>query len=124
MIQQLPLRDFGLQNIPAVPYLLTLSEPLLTLFRLARRSLDVEPAKNGLSNTYTIAGQTARGYEFLFGRPSSEELARATVELERILGRGFDGFRNAIFRRGVAAENAAGTDNTALTALSLGDPRD
>jgi len=96
MISQLPLRDFGLQNIPAVPYLLTLSEPLLTLFRLAGRSLEVEPAKNALSNTYTIAGQTASAYDFLYGRSSSDDLARMTIELEGVLAKGFAGFKEKI----------------------------
>ena len=67
MIDRLPLRDFGLENIPAVPYLFNFSEPLLTLFHLARRSLEVEPAKNGLSNTFTIHGQTATAHDFLYG---------------------------------------------------------
>ena|SRR5438874_2712155 len=85
MIDRLPLRDFGLENIPAVPYLFNFSEPLLTLFHLARRSLEVEPAKNGLSNTFTIHGQTATAHDFLYGSSSSDELVRATVRLEGIL---------------------------------------
>jgi len=124
MIEPLPLRDFGLKNIPAVPLLLTFSEPLLTLFHLARRSLEVEPAKNSLSNTYTIGGQTASGCDFLFGRSSAEELARATRELERIVNMGPDGIRGAIFRGHAATPNGTTSGDTALTALSLDKPED
>ncbi|HEY3455521.1 MAG TPA: hypothetical protein VGK64_13025 [Bryobacteraceae bacterium] len=124
MIEPLPLRDFGLKNIPAVPLLLTFSEPLLTLFHLARRSLETEPAKDGLSNRYTIGGQTASGHDFLFGRSSAEELARATRELEGILGKGLDGIRQAIFQRNAASENVLARDGAALTALSLDKPED
>src|SRR5690349_8544803 len=98
MIDHLPLQDFGFENIPAIPYMLTLSEPLLTLFRLARRSLEIEPAKDGLSNVYTIEGQTARAYDFLYGSSTPDELARATAHLEDILAKGFEGVKNEIFR--------------------------
>ncbi len=120
----LPLREFGLKNIPAVPLLITFSEPLLTLFRLAHRALETEPAKNGLSNTYTIGGQTAAGHDFLFGRSSAEELARATTELERILSKGPEGIRETIFRGHAATPNGATSGDTALTALSLDKPED
>ncbi len=125
MIPQLPLRDFGLQNIPAVPYLLTLSEPLLTLFRLARRALEVQPAKDGLSNSYTIDGQTGTAYEFLFGSSAAEDLARATSDLEQILARGFDGVRDAVLRRNVSASRLSRAAQSPMwTALSLERPQD
>ena len=125
MIGKLPLQDFGLRNIPAVPYLLTLSEPLLTLFRLALRALEVEPAKNALSNTYTIGGKTGSGYDFLFGAPASEDLARATVELETILAKGFDGVKATVLRKDVAAVSARpAAGDPAWTSLSLGKPED
>jgi hypothetical protein len=124
MIDKLPLRDFGLQNVPAVPYLLTLSEPLLTLFRLAHRALEVEPAKNALSNTYTIGGETGTGYEFLFGSSASEDLARATAELEGILARGFDGVKEAVLRKNVSAVVRAMASSSGWTSLSLDKPED
>jgi hypothetical protein len=125
MIHQLPLRDFGLQNIPAVPYLLTLSEPLLTLFRLARRALEVQPAKDGLSNSYTIGGRTGKAYDFLFGSSATEDLARATSDPEQILARGFDGVRDAALRRHTSAPGSSTTlQAPAWTALSLEEPED
>jgi hypothetical protein len=125
MIDRLPLRDFGLENIPAVPYLFNFSEPLLTLFHLARRSLEVEPAKNGLSNTFTIHGQTATAHDFLYGSSSSDELVRATVRLEGILAKGLEGFKDAIFRTDPPAGPTRSDDTaSALTSLSLDKPED
>jgi hypothetical protein len=125
MIDKLPLSDFGLHNLPAVPYLLTLSEPLLTLFRLARRSFEVEPARNGLSNVYSIAGQTATAYQFLYDSSSTEELARATADLERILAKGVNGFKEAILRRNVTVNTSKlPTDTTVLTSITLDQPQD
>ncbi|MFZ0593954.1 MAG: lipoxygenase family protein [Bryobacteraceae bacterium] len=125
MIPQLPLRDFGLQNIPAVPYLLTFSEPLLTLFRLARRALEVQPAKDGLSNRYTIGAQTGTAYEFLFGSSAAQDLARATNDLEEILVKGFEGVRDAALRRSVSASRvSSATQGPLWTGLSLEKPED
>ena len=124
MIFPLPLKEFGLKNIPAVPLLLTFSEPILTLLHLARRALEVEPAKNGLTNTYTIDGQTGTANDFLFGRSSAEELKLATAELERILSRGPESIRETIFRGGIASTGGAAAGDTPLTALSLDKPAD
>jgi lipoxygenase len=123
MINSLPLRHFGLTNMPAVPYLLTFSEPLLTLFHLARRSVEVQPAKDGLSNVYKIGGQAATAYEFLYGTSASQELARAGQRLKKILERGFDGIQDAIFRED-KFPNGARSNKTPLTALSLDEPGD
>jgi hypothetical protein len=123
MINSLPLRDFGLTNIPAVPYLLTFSEPLLTLFHLARRSIEVQPAKDGLSNVYRIGGQTATAYEFLYGASTSQDLARAGQRLEAILTRGFEGIQNPIFRES-AMPDADHASTSPLTSLSLDEAED
>jgi hypothetical protein len=123
-IGKLPVRDFGLLNIPAVPYVLTISEPLLTLFRLAARSLQIEPAKDGLSNVYTIAGQSAPANQFLFNSSASDDLRRETAELENILSQGLDAFIQAILRKSASFGNVPSTDSVPLTALSLDKPED
>lgn len=122
VINKLPLRDFGLLNIPAVPYLLTSSEPLLTLFRLAIRSFQIEQAKDGLSNIYNIAGQTAPANQFLFGSSASDDLARETAELEGILTKGLAGFQEAILRKQASFGGGSTTSATSLTGLSLDKP--
>jgi hypothetical protein len=87
-IQHLPLQDIGLNHIPAVPYLLTFSEPLGTVLRLGLRSLETRPAKDGLSIPYTIGNRTATAFEFLYGSAPSNPLQGAGGEIERILAGG------------------------------------
>lgn len=64
-VWHLPLRWFGLKDIPAVP--IKFSGLLDTILKLSQRAKDVAPARNGLSNLYTIGGQTATGEQFLYG---------------------------------------------------------
>ena len=89
-ISHLPLQFLGLSNVPGVPYLLTLSEPLGTVLRLGLRSSKTQTAKKALSNTYTIAGRTATGFEFLYGSAPSDPLRGAVREIERIVLGGED----------------------------------
>jgi hypothetical protein len=56
----------GAGNCPGVP-LAGISDLLDTLVRLAGREIEVEQAKKGLTNTYTIGGTTARAIQFLSG---------------------------------------------------------
>jgi hypothetical protein len=121
-IGKLPLRDFGLVNIPAVPYVLTLSEPLLTLVRLATRSLQIQPAKDALSNVYTIGDQSAPANQFLFNSSASGDLQRETAELENILSQGSDGLIQAILRQTHSFGDVPDADNAPLTTLSLDKP--
>jgi len=67
-IGNLPLKDIGLNNVPAVPYLLT----FITVLRLGLRALEHGSAKDGLSVTYTIGGRTATAFEFLYGKRRCE----------------------------------------------------
>lgn len=77
-----------MNNIPAVPYILNLTEPLSTVLHLGLRSIETQPAKKALSNTYTIGGQTATAYEFLYGSAPTNPLIGAVTELERVVSGG------------------------------------
>lgn len=57
------LRALGLDDLPAIP--VDPAELVETLALLAGRDKQVEPARDGLSTTYTIDGHTAEGREFL-----------------------------------------------------------
>jgi hypothetical protein len=75
----LPLRLLGLDDIPGVAFV---PEQLLgTVLRLGLRTVQILPAKNALSNTYTIGGVTATGYAFLYGDSSSAAAANPTGKL-------------------------------------------
>lgn len=78
-VHHLPLRLFGLEDIPAVP--IQLEEMADTLVKLGIRSRQTRQAKQGLTNTYTLGGVTATGYEFVFGRAAGiDDLADAARE--------------------------------------------
>ena len=66
-VNHLPLRALGFANTPAVPFWPNVSSILKTLLLLALRALETEPAKLGLSVSYTIDGQTHSAYDFLYG---------------------------------------------------------
>jgi hypothetical protein len=68
-------------NIPGLP-IPSLANLLDTVVRLGLRTVQLLPAKNALSNIYTIAGNTATGYAFLYGDPSNEPVAAALEDLE------------------------------------------
>src|SRR5262252_9409916 len=84
-VPHLPLQKFGLNNIPAVPYVLTLTEPLATVLRLALRAYETRSAKDGLSVTYTIGNRTATAFEFLYGGHPSHPLLGVDTEIERVM---------------------------------------
>ena len=94
-IRHLPLQDIRLNNIPAVPYLLTFSEPLGTVLRLGLRALEARPAKDGLSVTYTIGNHTATAFEFLYGSAPSNPLHGAAGEIERVLAAAWQPYSTA-----------------------------
>jgi hypothetical protein len=81
-INHLPLRLIGLKNMPAVP--IELDGLIDTALRLARRSEEIEPAKQGLSNIYTIGGRTAEAIEFLFGDQSDRARRDALSSLAQL----------------------------------------
>ena len=64
-VWHLPLNWFGLRDIPAVP--IKLSGLLDTISKLNKRGEQTLPARAGLTNLYTIGGQTATAEQFLYG---------------------------------------------------------
>jgi hypothetical protein len=72
------------KNIPGVP-IVSLKELLETIGRLGLRTVQILPAKNALSNSYTIGGRTATGYAFLYGDLSNDAIATALDALEDAL---------------------------------------
>ena len=65
-VAHLPLRLFGLKDVPAIPIIL--EDIPKTLFKLNDREHEMEQAVNGLSNKYTIGEFTEIGKTFMFGR--------------------------------------------------------
>lgn len=82
-IQPLPLHLLGLKNLPGVP--VVVDQWLSTLVRLGEREIQTRPAKNGLTETYTIGGNTATGHAFLFGGTPTNALADARDALAQEL---------------------------------------
>ncbi|HTU94538.1 MAG TPA: hypothetical protein VMF14_01785 [Solirubrobacteraceae bacterium] len=74
-VAQLPLRQWGLVNCPAIPYWADANgDPDLahvgaTLASLARRTMQANPGWAGLTEPYTIGGQSGTAYRFLYGNP-------------------------------------------------------
>ena len=75
-LRKLPLQEWGFDHLPAVPYWADergdpdLKHVLATLVKLNARGQEGLPtAYHGLSNTYTIDGQTHDAYEFLYALP-------------------------------------------------------
>lgn len=78
-IHHLPLRFFGLKDIPAIP--VQLAKVLPTGLRLLNRLQQQQQALEGLNNMYTIDDITTVGYEFMFGgnaSPADEESGAAS----------------------------------------------
>jgi Lipoxygenase len=75
-LKQLPLREWGFENCPAIPYWADqygdpdIKHILATLSKLNGRGQEVlKTADPGLSIQYTIDGQTKAAYEFLYDLP-------------------------------------------------------
>jgi hypothetical protein len=77
-VWHLPLNWFGLKDIPAVP--ITFSGLIGTAFALANRGKQTQPAAQGLTNLYTIDGQTATGQQFLYGPTALKALSLESPE--------------------------------------------
>lgn len=82
-IHHIPLELFGLNNVPAIPFVV--DGMATTLLLLSARSYEVLQARNGLNNTFTIQGQSATGYAFLFGRTGASGIAaKDNVSLQQL----------------------------------------
>ncbi|MFI5134442.1 MAG: lipoxygenase family protein [Chitinophagales bacterium] len=72
-IHHIPLEIIGLTSIPAIPFVI---EGIAnTLFLLGARSYEVLQAKYGLNKTFTINGQSATGFSFMFGKNGPSDIA-------------------------------------------------
>lgn len=84
-LKQLPLREWGFENCPAIPYWADAEgDPDLvqiesTLALLRQRAGQGMPAYCGLDTDYTIGGQTLPAYTFLYGTPLPKECGAAGV---------------------------------------------
>src|SRR5919202_1646406 len=81
-LPQLPLRELGLEYIPAVP--VDIVGMLDTLVKLGVRVKQREQALQGLSKTFTIGGSTAHAHDFLFGGEATD--AQQAAVHERLRG--------------------------------------
>lgn len=123
LVDQLPppiLQLAGLGNVPALP--IDIAETLGTVPRLLRRLIEEAPAFNGLSNLYTIGGQTKTGFEFLFGDSDADELREGLLQMERDLTDNPARVINEFYRSLFSDEPAAELPPDPLTLLPLEAP--
>src|SRR5262245_46191316 len=124
-LPHLPVRDHGLENVPAVP--VDVVGMVDTLLKLGAKVKQRELALQGLSKTFTIGGTTARAHEFLYGREAPEVKAGLVYEqLRASLGHNPLGILSTLVdkiksqERTIKREAAGGSD---LTTRSLDDPK-
>jgi hypothetical protein len=124
-INRLPVQDIGLTNLVAVPYLLTMSEPLHTLLRIGLKQVEILPATHGLSDSYTINGITATGYEFMYGNRFVQAVSQVINAVRHALETDGEGTIKSICKPDSAPPSPAGTpppaDQSSLT-VSLDSP--
>jgi len=125
-IPQLPLREHGLTNVPAIP--LDFVGMKDTLLKLAVKVKQREQAVQGLSRTITIGGSTAPAYAFLFGHEAPETKAAAALERVRsFLNRNPLGLPSSLVdtlkAQEEALDRAPATGGDDLTTRSLDDPK-
>src|SRR5262245_30184523 len=82
-IPQLPLREHGLTNVPAIP--LDFVGMIDQLVRLGGKLKQREQALQGLSTPITNGGTTAPAYAFLYGRDAVEAKTAASLDRVRAL---------------------------------------
>ncbi len=82
-IPQVMLHLARLRHLPALP--VDISEVIESVPKLLKRLIEQQPAKDGLSNTYTIAGETGTGEEFLFGEGLDDRLREALEDIRDAL---------------------------------------
>lgn len=121
-IRHLPLNWLGLDHIPAVP--IEIDGLLDSALKLRARTKEIEPAKQGLTNSYTINATTATGLEFLYGeKPETDTpdaLDNIISDLEENPASVLNTLRKALTDHG-AADNKPG-DLSSLQSLSLVGP--
>jgi Lipoxygenase len=125
-LPQLPLRELGLEYVPAVP--VDIGGMADTLSKLVIRVKQREQALQGLSKTFTIGGSTARAYNFLFGGGASDAKAAAAHEdLRAFLSRDPSEIIRSLVGKlkeqdeELALDAVGGGDD--LTTLSIDDPK-
>jgi Lipoxygenase len=85
-LAQLPLREWGLVDCPAIPYWVDAAgDPDADhigamLARLQLRGAEGTPAYAGLGTKYTIDGQTHGAYEFLYGSPLAPDATGLSLD--------------------------------------------
>lgn len=67
----LRLRNDGLADSPAIPF--TIRHLISSLAKLGIRTIETREAKQGLSNVYTIGGETHNAYTFLYGESNEKQ---------------------------------------------------
>jgi hypothetical protein len=124
-LPQLPLRELGLEYIPAVP--VDIVGMLDTLVKLGVRVKQREQALQGLSKTFTIGGSTARAHDFLFGGEATDTQQAAVHErLRGFLSRNPLGILPDLVAKLKEQDEEPlhyGAGGGDLTALSLDDPK-
>ncbi len=93
-IERLPLQDLSLNDLATIPYLLTLTEPLHTVLRLAEKEVEATPLPYWFSNSYTINGITATAYEFMYGKNPPHLISHAISAIKNILEQVLEAFGN------------------------------
>ncbi len=121
-IPQAVLRLAGLDDLPALP--IDISEIVESLPRLLKRLIEQEPAKVGLSNSYTVAGETKTGQEFLFGEVRNNRLRDALEELHRMIRTNPNKVISGLYRDLLDQDGSSDSthDDADLTGLSLEAP--
>jgi Lipoxygenase len=122
-IKRLPLQDAGLNNLVAIPYLLTLTEPVHTVLRMGLRQVEIINVQYGLSNTYTINGITATGYEFMYGKKPSGFISHAVSVLQHALEHDPEGALKSIYEPSNATFNISpSVDSSSFSNVSMESP--
>lgn len=122
-IWRLPIRDLGFTHMPALP--LSVSEALQTAVQLVEREKEFTQAKNGLSRIFTIQGQTANAYAFLYGAQAPNQRKQSLLNLKtRIEATRLVELRSSLtLQASLATRNPKLTDTgSPLTGLFLNTP--
>jgi len=124
-IDQIPqplLRLAGLRHLPALP--IDIAEIIESLPKLLKRLIEQQPAKDGLSNTYTIAGETGTGEDFLFGEGLDDRLRDALEKAQETLASNPAKVIKGFYEEFVDQEGSPNLprDDANLTALALETP--
>ena len=100
------------------------SETIESLPKLLKRLIEQEPAKDGLSTTYTIAGETRIGQEFLFGEGLDDRLREALEEIQETLQANPAKVINAFYKEFLDQDGSSNLshEDADLTALAIETP--